>query len=73
MEQQKITLEEVYRRLISLENAVQIQKLSALSSSTSHFPNETQEDWGEIKVFADNKLLEQAWSGPEEDEAWKDL
>ena len=73
MEQQKITLEEVYRRLIALEKVVQIQKLSTLSSSTYHSLNEIQEDWGEIKVFADNKLLEQAWSGAEEDEAWKDL
>ena len=30
-------------------------------------------DWSDIDILADEKLLAEAWSGPEEDEAWKDL
>ncbi len=30
-------------------------------------------DWSDVKVFADESLLAEAWGGPEEDEAWKDL
>lgn len=73
MEQQKVTLEEVYRRLLVLENAFQIRKLTEISSQKDTLRSREENDWGEINVLADDQLLNEAWSGPEEDEAWKDL
>lgn len=30
-------------------------------------------DWSDVNEFVDFGLLDKAWFGPEEDEAWKDL
>lgn len=67
-----MTLEEVYRRLVLLEGALQMQTKSS-SLQEGFLKHKTEGDFEEITLFADESLLAEAWSGSAEDEAWNDL
>ena len=72
MENKQITLREVYVELKNLERA--LQRKGVISPIELSENKEIIWDWPvQIKVLADENLLEEDWLSQEDEEAWKDL
>ena len=69
----QITLKDLYIELKSLERA--LRKKGVISEiELPEGNNELILDWpADIQALSDEKLLEEDWLSPEDEEAWKDL
>ena len=72
MENRQITIREVYIELKNLEKA--LQRKGVISSTELSDDKEIIWDWPvQVRVLADEALLEKDWLSQEDEEAWKDL
>ena len=72
MENRQITIREVYIELKNLEKA--LQRKGVISPTELSEDKEIIWDWPvQVRVLADETLLEKDWLSQEDEEAWKDL